>query len=63
MARARYGSLQAQVASYRRQLEELSQKASPRRSPAIRAAEDAYMLYQKKHEEARISAAWTGSGS
>jgi uncharacterized protein involved in exopolysaccharide biosynthesis len=58
-ARARYDSLQAQVASYRRQLEELSQKGLTtddlRRE--ARAAEEAYMLYQKKHEEARISAA------
>jgi len=58
-ARARYDSLQAQVASYRRQLEELSRKGLTtddlRRE--ARAAEEAYMLYQKKHEEARISAA------
>jgi uncharacterized protein involved in exopolysaccharide biosynthesis len=58
-AQARYDSLQVQVASYRRQLEELSQKGLTtddlRRE--ARAAEDAYMLYQKKHEEARISAA------
>ena len=58
-ARARYDSLQAQVASHRRQLDELNQKGLTtdglRRE--ARAAEDAYMLYQKKHEEARISAA------
>jgi uncharacterized protein involved in exopolysaccharide biosynthesis len=58
-ARARYDSLQTQVASYRRQLDELSQKGLTtdglRRE--TRAAEEAYMLYQKKHEEARISAA------
>jgi len=58
-ARARHDSLQAQVASYRQQLEELSQKGLTtddlRRE--ARAAEEAYMLYQKKREEARISAA------
>jgi uncharacterized protein involved in exopolysaccharide biosynthesis len=58
-ARARHGSLQNQVASYRRQLDELSQKGLTtdglRRE--AKAAEEAYMLYQKKHEEARISAA------
>ena len=58
-ARARYGSLGAQVASHRQRLDELSQKGlmtdALRRE--ARAAEDAYMLYQKKHEEARISAA------
>lgn len=57
--RARYDSLQNQMASYRRQLEDLSQKGlttdSLRRE--AKAAEDAFMLYQKKHEEARISAA------
>ena len=58
-ARARHDSLQAQVAIHRRALEELDQKGfiteGLRRE--ARAAEDAYMLYQKKHEEARISAA------
>jgi uncharacterized protein involved in exopolysaccharide biosynthesis len=58
-AQARHDSLQVQVASYRRQLEELNQKGLKtddlRRE--ARAAEDAYLLYQKKHEEARISAA------
>jgi uncharacterized protein involved in exopolysaccharide biosynthesis len=58
-ARGRHDSLQSQMASYRRQLDELSQKGVTtdglRRE--ARAAEDAYMLYQKKHEEARISAA------
>jgi uncharacterized protein involved in exopolysaccharide biosynthesis len=58
-ARARYESLQTQVASYRWQLEELSRKGLTtddlRRE--ARAAEEAFMLYQKKHEEARISAA------
>jgi uncharacterized protein involved in exopolysaccharide biosynthesis len=47
------------VATHRRALEELDQKGfaieSLRRE--AKAAEDAYMLYQKKHEEARISAA------
>ena len=58
-ARARHDSLQAQVAIHRRALEELGQKGfiteGLRRE--ARASEDAYMLYQKKHEEARISAA------
>jgi uncharacterized protein involved in exopolysaccharide biosynthesis len=58
-AKARYESLQAQVASQRKALEELDQKGftieNLRRE--AKAAEDAYMLYQKKHEEARISAA------
>jgi uncharacterized protein involved in exopolysaccharide biosynthesis len=58
-ARARHDSLQAQVAIHRRALEGLDQKGfiteGLRRE--ARASEDAYMLYQKKHEEARISAA------
>ena len=58
-ARARYESLRAEVASQRRQMELLTQKSLTadglRRE--TRAAEEAYMLYQKKHEEARISAA------
>jgi uncharacterized protein involved in exopolysaccharide biosynthesis len=58
-ARARHDSLQAQVAIHRRALEELDQKGfvteGLRRE--AKAAEDAYMLYEKKHEEARISAA------
>jgi len=57
--RARHNSLQQQMVSYRRQLEELSQKGrtTDELRREARAAEDAYMLYQKKHEEARISAA------
>lgn len=58
-AHARYDSLQAQVATQRHQLEELDRKGLTtdglRRE--VRAAEEAYMLYKKKHEEARISAA------
>jgi uncharacterized protein involved in exopolysaccharide biosynthesis len=58
-SRARYDSLQAQVADQRRQLDSLNQKGLTiddlRRE--ARAAEDAYMLYRKKHEEARISSA------
>jgi succinoglycan biosynthesis transport protein ExoP len=58
-AQARYESLQGQVANYRRQLDQLNPKGLTaddlRRQ--VRAAEEAYMLYQKKHEEARISAA------
>lgn len=58
-AKARYGSLQAQVASQRTALESLDQKGFTTEGlrREARAAEDAYMLYQKKHEEARISAA------
>jgi uncharacterized protein involved in exopolysaccharide biosynthesis len=57
--RARHASLQAQVASHRRQLEELGQKGLTADSlwREARAAEEAYLLYQKKHEEARITAA------
>jgi uncharacterized protein involved in exopolysaccharide biosynthesis len=57
--RARNDSLQNQMASYRQQLEELSRKGltTDELRREARAAEDAYMLYQKKHEEARISAA------
>lgn len=58
-ARARYESLRAQVASQRQQMDTLTRKGLTtdglRRE--TKAAEDAYMLYQKKHEEARISAA------
>jgi uncharacterized protein involved in exopolysaccharide biosynthesis len=58
-ARGRYESLRTQVATHRRALEQLDQKGfavgTLRRE--AKAAEDAYMLYQKKHEEARISAA------
>jgi len=58
-ARARYRSLEAQVASQRQRLDDLSQTGlttdSLRRES--KAAEEAYMLYQKKHEETRISVA------
>lgn len=58
-ASARYESLQKQVASYRQEMDGLTKKGLTadglRRE--VRAAEDAYMLYRKKHEEARISAA------
>jgi uncharacterized protein involved in exopolysaccharide biosynthesis len=58
-ARARHDSLQNQMASYRQQLGELSQKGLTadglRRE--VKAAENAFMLYQKKYEEARITAA------
>jgi uncharacterized protein involved in exopolysaccharide biosynthesis len=58
-ARARYASLEAQVAAHRRRLDDLSQKgiATDALRREARAAEEAYMLYLKKHEEARISAA------
>jgi uncharacterized protein involved in exopolysaccharide biosynthesis len=58
-AHARYASLESQVRAQRQRLDELSQTGlttdALRRE--ARAAEQAYMLYQKKHEEARISAA------
>ena len=58
-AHARYDSLRAQVALQRRQLDDLNriglQMEELKRE--ARAAEEAYLLYQKKHEEARISAA------
>jgi uncharacterized protein involved in exopolysaccharide biosynthesis len=58
-ARARYESLRTQVASQRQQLDQLTQKSLTmdglRRE--TKAAEEAYLLYQRKHEEARISAA------
>jgi uncharacterized protein involved in exopolysaccharide biosynthesis len=58
-ARARHDSLQAQVASQRRMLELLDQKGFTTEGlrREAKAAEDAYMLYQRRHEEARISAA------
>ena len=58
-AQARHDSLQAQVAIHRRALEELDQKgfATEGLRREAKASEEAYMLYQKKHEEARISAA------
>lgn len=58
-ARARYDSLQAEAARARRQLDELTEKGLTTEGlrRETRAAEDAYMLYQKKHEEARISSA------
>jgi uncharacterized protein involved in exopolysaccharide biosynthesis len=58
-ARARYESLQAQVVAQRKTLQNLDQKGLTTEGlrREAKAAEDAYMLYQKKHEEARISAA------
>jgi uncharacterized protein involved in exopolysaccharide biosynthesis len=58
-ARARYDSLQAQVASHRRQLDDLGQKGLTTEGlrREAKAAEEAYLLYLKKHEEVRISAA------
>ncbi len=58
-ARARHDSLQAEAAHTRRQLDELTEKGLTTEGlrREARAAEEAYMLYQKKHEEARISAA------
>ena len=56
---ARYDSLQQQMVSSRRALDELNQKGltTDALSREVRAAEEAYMLYKKKHEEARISVA------
>jgi len=57
--RARYASLQQQATEYQKELDEVNRTAYEigklRRS--ARAAEDDYLLYRKKHEEARISAA------
>jgi uncharacterized protein involved in exopolysaccharide biosynthesis len=58
-AQGRYDSLREEVASQRRQLTALDQKGlttdALRRE--VRATEEAYMLYRKMHEEARITAA------
>jgi len=58
-ASARLDSLQKQIASSRQALDELNEKGltTDALSREVRAAEEAFMLYQKKHEEARISAA------
>jgi uncharacterized protein involved in exopolysaccharide biosynthesis len=58
-ARARYASLQQQVSDFSRELDHVNQKAY-RIGQLLRtttAAEADYLLYRKKHEEARISAA------
>ena len=57
--RARITSLRAQVARHRRGLEVLNAQAFDldRLSRDADAAEEDYLLYRKKHEEARISAA------
>jgi succinoglycan biosynthesis transport protein ExoP len=58
-AKGRYQSLAVEVANQRRQLMDLDKKGlttdALRRE--VRAAEDAYMMLRKKHEEARITAA------
>jgi uncharacterized protein involved in exopolysaccharide biosynthesis len=58
-ARGQYRSLQRQVARYRGELNEMNEKAFAleRLGREAKVAEDAYLLYQKKHEEARISSA------
>jgi len=58
-ARGRYLSLQTQVATLNRELEDLNAKAfeMERLRRDAQAAEESYVLYRKKHEEARISAA------
>lgn len=57
--RARSVSLQQQADEYRRELDEVNRTAYEigKLRRATRAAEDDYVLYRKKHEEARISAA------
>ena len=57
--RARVSSLRIQVVEYRKVLDNLNAKAFDLESlhRNAQAAEDDYLLYRKKHEEARISAA------
>jgi uncharacterized protein involved in exopolysaccharide biosynthesis len=57
--RARVTSLQSQVAEHRRRLEPLNATAFTLESLQrdVRTAEEDYLRYRKKHEEARISAA------
>lgn len=57
--RARVASLRAQVTEFRKELDNLNSKAFDLESlhRNARAAEEDYLLYRKKHEEARISAA------
>jgi uncharacterized protein involved in exopolysaccharide biosynthesis len=56
---ARLSSLDEQIAEFRLGLEGLNEKAFKleKYRREAQAAEDAYLLYRKKHEEARISAA------
>jgi uncharacterized protein involved in exopolysaccharide biosynthesis len=58
-SRAKVSSLRTQVAESRRELDELNAKTFDLDSLQrdARAAENDYLLYRKKHEEARISAA------
>lgn len=58
-SRAKVSSLRTQVAKSRRELDELNAKTFDLDSLQrdARAAENDYLLYRKKHEEARISAA------
>lgn len=58
-AHARVASLRAQVLTYRREMDTLNSKAFEVESlyRDARAAEEDYLLYRKKFEEARISAA------
>jgi uncharacterized protein involved in exopolysaccharide biosynthesis len=57
--RARVSSLKTQVVEYRKELDNLNAKAFDLESLQrdARTAEEDYLLYRKKHEEARISAA------
>ncbi len=56
---SRVASLRMQVAEYQKQLDDLNAKAFDLESlhREAQAAEEDYLLYRKKHEEARISAA------
>ena len=57
--RARYAALQQQVGSYQNQLDSLNEKAFELDALHRQAqtAQEEYLLYRKKHEEARISEA------
>jgi uncharacterized protein involved in exopolysaccharide biosynthesis len=57
-ARARYASLVDQVRAYRSELQTLNQKGFEidKLTREAQSAEEAYLLYKKKFEEARISA-------
>jgi uncharacterized protein involved in exopolysaccharide biosynthesis len=57
--RARVSPLRRQVVEYRKQLDNLNARAFDFESlqRSAQAAEEDYLLYRKKHEEARISAA------
>jgi uncharacterized protein involved in exopolysaccharide biosynthesis len=58
-SRARVSSLRTQVSEYRKDLDDLNAKTFDLEglNRDVQAAEEDYLLYRKKHEEARISAA------